>query len=233
MRADIALSGQHVALVQEGQTPRVGYTVGLTGDDRPEVVLAGGMALLAKPVLRTLKASAVVSRAGRLSDGGFLDIPGIGPFRAAAVHPSWTRLMLRRAMDLYDRDDVPALQLVPDDPIRTLEVPDMSAPWDPEREPIWRWLVEDWNSDLPPDALAVTDLDALRGAPITQAARWEAREWQLFAAMNADISSDVVRAVPLATLLAIDPSLEPVTRLQIGDAIRRDPPGPWERRLGR
>lgn len=230
IRSEIASSGQYVALVQDGQTPRIGLTVGLTEDDLPEVVLAGGMALLAKPVLRTLKAAGVVSRAGRLADGGFLSLPGVGPFRAFAAHPSWVALTLGRALDFYDRDDIPALQLVPDGDLRTLDVPDMSAPWDPEREPIWRWLVEPWDSDLPRDALAVTDLDALRGAPIAQAGRWEESQWQMFTATTAEVSPDVIRVVPLATLLTIDPSLEPVTRLAIGDVIRRDPPGPWERR---
>ena len=230
IRVEIATSGVYAALVQDGQTPRVGYTVGLTEDDLPEVVLAGGMALLAKPVLRTLKSSAVVSRAGRLADGGFLDLPGVGPFRAFAAHPSWARLLLGRARDFYGRDDVPALQLVPDGDLRTLEVPDMSVPWDPEREPIWRWLVEHWDADLPRDALAVTDLAALRGAPITQAGRWEESQWQMFTATTGEVSPDVIRVVPLATLLTIDPSLEPVTRLRVGDVIRRDAAGPWQHR---
>jgi hypothetical protein len=233
IRVEIATSGQYAALVQDGQTPRVGYTVGLTEADLPEVVLAGGMALLAKPVLRTLKAAAVVSRAGRLADGGFLDLPGVGSLRAFAVHPSWARLLLGRARDFYARDDIPALQLVPDGDLRTVEVPDMSVAWDPEREPIWRWLVERWESDLPPDALVVCDLDALRGTPIAQAARWEDAQWQMFTATTGEVSPDLVRVVPLATLLTIDPSLEPVTRLRVGDAIVREPPGPWEPRLGR
>ncbi len=172
--------GQYAALVQDGQTPRVGYTVGLTEDGLPEVVLAGGMALLAKPVLRTLKSAAVVSRAGRLADGGFLNLPGVGPFRAFTAHPSWARLLLGRARDYYDRDDIPALQLVPDGDLRTLDVPDMSAPWDPEREPIWRWLVERWESEFPPTRWRYCDLDALRGVPIAQAARWEDAQWQMF-----------------------------------------------------
>ena len=227
IRVEIATSGVYAALVQDGQTPRVGYTVGLTEDGLPEVVLAGGMALLAKPVLRTLKSSAVVSRAGRLADGGFLDLPGVGPFRAFAAHPSWARLLLGRARDYYERDDIPALQLVPDGDLRTLEVPDMSEPWDPGRAPIWRWLGEEWDSELPRDALAVTDLDALRGAPITQAGRWEWSQWQMFTGASAERSPDVIRVVPLATMLTLDPSLEPVTRLAIGEVILREPGGPW------
>jgi hypothetical protein len=230
IRVEIATAGVYAALVQDGQTPRVGYTVGLTEDDLPEVVLAGGMALLAKPVLRTLKSSAVVSRAGRLADGGFLNLPGVGPFRAFTAHPSWARLLLGRARDYYERDDIPALQLVPEGDLRTLDVPDMTAPWDPDAEPIWRWLVEEWDSELPRDALAVTDLDALRGVPIAQAGRWEWSQWQMFTPTTGEVSPDVVRVVPLATLLTIDPSLEPVTRLRVGDVIRRDPPGPWEHR---
>jgi hypothetical protein len=230
IRVEIATAGVYAALVQDGQTPRVGYTVGLTEDGLPEVVLAGGMALLAKPVLRTLKSSAVVSRAGRLADGGFLNLPGVGPFRAFTAHPSWARLLLGRARDYYERDDIPALQLVPDGDLRTLDVPDMSAPWDPDAEPIWRWLVEDWDSEFPRDALAVTDLDALRGVPIAQAGRWEGAQWQMFTPTTGAVSPDVVRVVPLATLLTIDPSLEAVIRLRVGDVIRRDPPGPWEHR---
>jgi hypothetical protein len=139
---------------------------------------------------------------------------------------TWTEHLLLGALDIFDRDDVPALQLVPAAERRTIDVPDLSAPFDPRREPVWRWLTEPWDLPVPADAVAMTDLRALRGAPVTRAARWEPDYWELFA--GAEVAEDDARAIPLATLLGFDPTLAPVAALAVGDALRRRPPGPWE-----
>jgi hypothetical protein len=88
-------------------------------------------------------------------------------------------------------------------------------------------MVEPWPFDASPHSIAVTNLDALRGDPVTEASRWEETEWELFAGVGPDIPEDDVRVVPLATLLGYDESLEPVTQLRVPGAIRRFPGGPW------
>jgi hypothetical protein len=157
-----------------------------------------------------------------------LAVDGVGSFQVGRVHHSWAKELLLGAFDFYGRDDVAALQLVPEAEAWTIDVPDLSAPWSGASEPVWRWLKEPWGLDVSPMSTAVTNLAALRGEPISQAARWEETDWEIFAGAGPDVLNEDMRVVPLATLLGFDPSLEPVTQLEVGSAIRREPPGPWE-----
>ncbi len=229
IRAGIASVGHHVTLVQGGRTPRFAYSIGLTETGRPEVVLPGATVLTGKAVKRVLDGAVKMSREGSLAPGATVTLPEAGSFVVSVVHPSWADRVLLGALDLYGADSVTALQLVPDATHRTIDVPDMSQPWDPARAPVWRWLVEPWDLPFSPGSVAVTNLDALFGEPISEAARWEDTEWEMFAGAGPDVPPDAVRVVPLATLLGFDPSLEPVTRLEVGQALRRDPGGEWQR----
>jgi len=65
----------------------------------------------------------------------------------------------------------------------------------------------------------------LRGERVTEAARWESDQWELFAGPGPDVTPDQVRMVPLATLLAIDATLQPVVQLDVGRALWRDDQG--------
>ena len=226
IRSNIASSGHHVTLVQGGPSPRFAYTVGLSDPVGHEVILAGGISLLGDAVKQALDQAVAAGRQGSLAAGLIVD--GVGSFRVRPVHPSWAEELLLGAFDFYDRD-VEAVQLVPEGKGRTIDVPDLSVPWSAEGEPIWRWLKEEWTYDFLPTSVAVTNLEAMRGQLISEAARWEEADWEMFAGPGPDVPHEDMRVVPLATLLGFDPSLEPVTRLEVGRALRRVPPGPWER----
>jgi hypothetical protein len=225
IRANIASHGHHVTLVQAGRAPRFAYTIGLTDSGRPEAVLAGASSLSGRDVKQALDAAAA---AESLDQAAVLEVAGVGSFTLAPVHDSWARRLLLGVFDFYGLDDVEAVQLAPDEDLRTIDVPDLSQPWDPTSQPVWQWFDEPWRYDAPPEAVAMTNLDALRGQPITEAARWEDAEWEMFAGAGPDVSPVDVRAVPLSTLIGFDPSLEPVVQLGVGDALRRDPGGDWE-----
>ena len=64
----------------------------------------------------------------------------------------------------------------------------MSQTWSPQSEPVWGWLAEDWNYPVPEKSIAATNLDALRGKPITEVMRWEEEEWEMFAGAGPDIT---------------------------------------------
>jgi hypothetical protein len=139
------------------------------------------------------------------------------------------------AFDYYQKRNIPALQVVPDKAHWTIDVPDMSAPWNTTKEPVWRWLHEPWTYPVPEDATAATNLSALRGDGVTEAARWEEDEWEICAGAAPDVPEDEMRVVPLGNLVAADPSLAPVVDLPIGEALRRDPDPdsewhPWRKR---
>jgi hypothetical protein len=73
----------------------------------------------------------------------------------------------------------------------------------------------------------MTNLDALRGAPITEACRWEEDEWEMFAGAGPDVAEEDARLVPLGCLLASDPSLAAVVDLEVGKGLWREPGGAW------
>lgn len=208
IRTHIAATGRHVTLVAGSSSPRWGYTIGLTERDQPELVLAGAASLTKDEVLAALNGA---------TDG----------FETPPVHPSWTAQLLLGALDYYDRKDVPALQLVPDEARKTIDVPDLSVPYDPAREPVWRWLTEPWPYPFPEDATVMTDLDALKGYAVEEAARWEEDYWEATVEPGPSVPAENVRAVPLATLLGYDETLGPVAELAVGEGLLRDYPGPW------
>jgi hypothetical protein len=226
IRSHIASHGCHVTLVQQGEIPRFAYTVGLTEAGAPELLLAGAIALSADQAIRTLNHGGEVARRGALGDT--LDVPDVGSFAVGPADRSWSDHMVLGALDYYGRETLPALQLVPAGEMRTFDVPDTSRPWDAAREPVWRRLVPTGEPELPGTWTAVVDLDALRGKPVSEAARWEEDDWELFSGPGPDFGEDEVRVIALGLLLAHDPTLEPVTRLGIGEALWRDPPGPWQ-----
>lgn len=214
--------------MQGGQTPRFAYTVGLTEANAPEIVLAGASSLTGRAVKNAVDFAADQTRNGLWPVGEAQEVPGVGCFRIASVSPSWAQKLFLGAFDYYARDDLAALQLVPEGSLRTVDVPDLSVAYDPEQQPVWQWLTEPWELPVGPDSIAVTNLAALRGELISEAARWEPTEWEMFAGAGPDVPPADTRVVPLATLVGFDPSLEPVTRLEVGEAIHREPPKPWE-----
>ena len=134
----------------------------------------------------------------------------------------WPDELWLGALDYYDVDSIPVLQIVPEEKYRTLDIPDMSQEWNPESEPVWRWLTEEWNYPVPKKSIAVTNLDALRGKPVTEVVRWEEEEWEMFAGAGPDVDEEDARWVPLGTLIGIDQTLYPAANLGIGKGIWRD-----------
>src|SRR5687768_5477522 len=88
IRSHIASHGCHVTLVQQGETPRFAYTVGLAEAGRPELLLAGAIALSADHAIRALNHGAAASRRGALGDT--LDVPDVGTFAVRPAHRSWS-----------------------------------------------------------------------------------------------------------------------------------------------
>lgn len=227
VRASIAGAGHHVTLVSGGTVPRFAYTLGLSDVAGHEAVLAGTTSLSGRDVKQVLDRAAGAASDGALVPGAKLDAGPNGTFTVGTVDRRWSEALVLGAITLYG-EPAAAVQLVPEGDARTIDVPDLSRRWDPETEPVWRWLHAPWPYDISPRSVALTNLDALRGAPVSEAARWEPTEWELFAGAGPDVPREEVRVVPLATLLAFDPSLDAVTRLEPGHALRRVPPGPWE-----
>ena len=156
-----------------------------------------------------------------------VEVAGLGSFTLRKVDSSWARELMLGVFDYYQEKDIPALQIVPDQDHWTIDVPNMIVPWSASQEPVWKSLREPWTYPVRQGSTAVTDLAALRGERITEACRWEEDEWELFAGAGPDVTKDEMRMVALGTLLAVDPSLEPVTNLTIGTGLWRDATSQW------
>lgn len=126
------------------------------------------------------------------------------------------------ALDYYSVAELPALQILPDQLHWTRDIPDLTLPRNTDSEPVWCWLDQDWELSVPEQTTVVTNLDALKGASITEAARCE-EYWEMFAGAGPDVPKNEIREVPLGTLLGIDHTLYQVADLHVGEGLWRDP----------
>lgn len=231
IRRNIEEAGCHIYVVTGGPTPRFAYTIGLRESLGAELLFAGGLlyerddVLVIINELRAQRATAPTDLASEIV------VPEVGSFTLRETHRSWTRALLLGALDYYEVADVDAYQIVPDAEHHTLDVPDTTTEWSATREPAWQWLHEPWQHPVSPTSTALTNLAALRGAPITEACRWEDDYWELFAGPSPDVDKRDLRLVPLGCLLGIDSSLEHVVGLGVDEGVIREtgthPWSPW------
>lgn len=222
---NILTHGHHVYIVSGGPTPRWAYTIGLSPDAGFELVLAGGTVFLKDDVLGIL--ARLASHTARRDRTTSFVLPRWGAFRLGPVCRAWSERLLLGANDYY-RTVVEALQVVPDQSHRTIDVPDLSRPLTRNAVTPWRWLDEPWPYEISKTSEAMTNLETLMGGRVTEAARWEEDYWEVFSGSGEEVNRDDARLVPMGTLLGADPSLEAIARLEIGEALRREPPGDWE-----
>ena len=153
-----------------------------------------------------------------------------------SIHSSWRNVMMLGAIHYHEPRQFDAFQIVPDENHNTVDTPDMSKSWNPRQELVWQWLELEWRYSIPARSRTVTNLRALKGQRITEAARWEDDPWELFAGSGPETSEEDLRIVPLATLLALDRTLSDVTLLKVGEALWRNPDqeawNVWECRQG-
>lgn len=224
IRRNIERHGYHAYVVSGGQVPRYAYTIGLCAKFGTELILAGAAYYLGDGVRGILRAASEALGARReLGSPVLLD--GLGVFSLRAVHDSWSSVLMLGALDYYDAIRVPVVQIVPVGSQFTVDVPDMSREAGPRGEPVWQWVSEPWLYDVPETSTVVTNLDALRGARITEVARWEAAEWEMFAGPGPDVTEDEARLVPLGCLIATDPTLLTAMQLDQGKGMWRSAEG--------
>jgi hypothetical protein len=225
VQSNIATHGQHITLVPAKLLPRFAYTIGLSSLAGFEAVLAGASYFSGNDVKSILNGfrDILLSKPGQVLDR--FDVAGLGEFTLRQVAPWWSEQLLRGALDYFDATVVRCLQVVPNDARWTIDVPDLTSEPDSTANRAWRWLVHPWTYAIPERSVATTNLAALRGDAITEAARWEEQEWELFAGAGPGVPPEDIRVVPLGILLACDPSLAAVAGLHIGSALWREGAG--------
>lgn len=213
--------GYHAYHVTGGPLPRFSYTIGLREALGAELLLAGITFYTVDELKRVIDSIRAQLR-GQSEREVPLPVEGLGTFTLRSAHASWIRELMLGATDFYGTKEVSAFQVVPDERHWTMDVPDMSVAWSGDAEPAWRYLHGQWPYRVPSDSTAMTNLDALRGGRITEVTRSEEDEWEMFAGGGPDVEPADARVVPLGTLLAADPSLEPAVDLKPGKGLWRD-----------
>lgn len=225
IQSNIELHRLHIYLIVGGCLPRHAYTIGLTQDDLPELVFAGGSlynGVEVEHLLNELAKYVRSDRIDRLDQQVYVD--RLGKFSFRRIDVSWSSELMIGAFDYY-RDSgklVTAFQVVPEAKSLTSDVPDMSKPWSAEAEPVWAWIHEEWRFDVPRESTVTTNLGALRNQRVTEAVRWENDYWEAFAGPMPDIVESDLRIVPFGTMLALDRSLERLVSLEVGEGLWRD-----------
>jgi hypothetical protein len=220
IRTNIVRHGRHIYLISGQEVPRFGYTIGVSESVGFELVLPGAIFYTADEVMNVL--NSVADQLNVKVDRQVFEVDGIGSFTTRDAHESWSQELMLGAFDYYQNPDIRALQVVPDTGHWTIDVPNMSSPWDATKEPVWRFLNEPWTLPVPQDSTAATNLAALRGARITEVTRWEQNEWEMFAGAGTDVADEDMRIVSVGALVAVDPTLAPALALGIGHGIWRD-----------
>lgn len=227
IQENIARYGHHIYVVSAGTEPRFAYTIGLSKRLGAELILAGAIFYMYDDVGQIIKDIAAKLDSQRPVEKATFEVASYGTFSLGSVDASWATALMLGALDFYQRTEVPALQIIPDESHWTMDVPDLSKPWNPEAMPVWQWLHKPWTFSVPPTSTAVTNLAALRGERITEAVRWEENEWELFAGAGPDVPKEEMRIVPLGMLLAADNSLMPILNLPLEQGLWRDATSEW------
>lgn len=202
--------------------PRYAYTIGMSARWGVELILAGAIQFTGHQVSEVLNSVAFDLKNGVDPFRRPFPIDSLGSFWLRRVDASWQDLLMLGAIDFFGGSSFCALQVVPDSEHWTIDVPDLERPWSPTAEPVWKWLRVPWEFRVAAHSTATTNLDALRGAAVTEAVRWEEDQWELFAGAGPETPEGDIRVAPLGTLLAVDPSLTPVVDLTVGQGIWRD-----------
>jgi Domain of unknown function (DUF4262) len=219
--------GFHTYVVTGGGDPRYAYTIGLSQSSCGELIIAGAYFYSLDELSKIIDGIAAQLKQVAEWNGHKIALYELGSFELRKLDQSWTTVLMLGALDFYQVKEITAFQIVPDRDHYTVDVPDLSRPWDAKTALGWRWIHEKWAYHIPVNSMAITNLGALRGERITEVMRWEEDEWEIFAGAGPDVPQEERRVVPLGVLLGADESLLPATNLTVGTGLWRNDVSEW------
>lgn len=222
IRDNIATVGWHMYAVVGPPNPHYAYTIGLSEPLGFELIFPGAYFYRIDDMGSVTGKIATKLKFHSADPYSTFNLGSYGSFSLREAHPSWTSSLMLGALDYYQQTEIQAFQIIPDTAHSTIDVPDMSESWNPDVAPIWRWLRESWNYPVPENSVALTNLAVLHGERITEAMRWEEDEWEIFAGDGSVTLEEDRRVIPLSTLIAADPTLEPILHVTVGHGLWRE-----------
>jgi Domain of unknown function (DUF4262) len=216
IKKHIVEHGRHIYIVQSPPLPRYAYTIGLRDQIGFDLILPGAIIYLKDEVTAILNGMADRVFSGYKPGTDAYTLGTLGSFVLNRVHSSWIPKLLLGAIGYYGAEEITVFQIVPDKNHRTIDVPDMKLPLNERSAAAWQWLCKTWDLPVPSESIAATE-----------AARWDANEWEISAGPASDVPESEMRVVPLGTMLAHDPTMSPVAQLPVGEGIYRDAESDW------
>lgn len=222
INSNISKSGFHITVVSGKQVPRFAYTIGITEKFNFELVFGGGILYLKDDLVKIFHR--IVEKVNSTNGGFFetIDLKELGTFSLVPVDDSWSKLLMLGVYDIYNIDKINAFQIIPDEAHFTLDVPDMTKTFSHSNTPVWKYLNSDWDLEIPESSQATTDLDFLKGKPITEIIRWEEDFWEMFHSDGREIPKEQRRVVGISTMLAIDHKILEALKLPLKKGLYRD-----------
>ena len=211
-----------MTIVNSKTEPRYAYTIGLSDLFKFELILSGGIIFLKDDLSLIFNTIVEEFKNGENATNQKITVGDLGTFSLSMADSSWIKLMMLGVFDYYKKNDIVAFQIIPDLNHYTLDIPNMSNEWNASSEPVWQWLVHEWNYNVPENSTVVTNINALLGESITEVMRCENDEWEMFAGAGPDVAEKDARVVSLGTILGIDRTLLPAIDLDNGKGLWRD-----------
>lgn len=222
IKSNVAEYGYHLNIVSSEIEPRYAYSVGLKDIFGYELIFAGGIYYLKEELYKIFEAIVGTLKISKNMGSKIIDIKSMGRFSLCKVDPTWSELMLLGVFDYYKTNVVEAYQIIPESENFTLDIPDMTEEYNAFLEPVWRWLSQEWDYPVSSTCTVITNINALRGEPVTEIMRWEDNEWEMFAGAGPDVQQSDIRVVSLGTMLGIDKSLVDALYLAKGTGLWRE-----------
>jgi len=219
--------GYHLYLISDnGPLPRISYSIGLKEKLNFELILAGALLFNDEEIKIILDEIIIKLRENRNINSV---ITSLGKFHLKKVNATWVNKLMLGALDYYNIDDIETLQVLPSKEYMTIDIPVLSKEYNPEQEPIWKWLTIDWIYTIPTSSTCVTNTEVLYGKQIIQAIRWEEDYWEAFSKLPSQIIEQDTKLIPLSIILENNNSNKIIATLLINQAVSRiDITHEWE-----
>jgi len=220
IESNIKKCGYHLYMIKDnGPLPRFSYSIGLRNVLGLELILAGAL-LYSDEEIKTILDEIILALKNDKNISSITTT--LGTFTLKDVDASWVKELMLGALDYYAVDTINTLQILPTDKhMITIDIPNLQKKYNPNHEPIWKWLSVNWNYDVPSSPTCVTNTDVLLGEAIFQAIRWEEDYWEAFSKRPSEITEEDTHFIPLGIILESDETNKIIATLSIEQAVSR------------
>lgn len=213
--------GFHILIVNNREFPRYAYTIGLSKKIGIELLFAGGIYFLKDDVFSIINKIADTLINEKVDLTRLIEVSNSDSFLLKKMDISWSKLLLRQVSRFNPQWQFSAYQIIPNKFI-TRDIPNASNEYNPDSEPVWKYLTKEWNYNISPNSLVSTNIETLQGESVLEVMRWEENYWEMFSRNPESISKKEIRIVPFSTMIGVDKTLLSAITLSIGKGFWRE-----------